>query len=96
MISELDVFFVGLHCSLLDETARDSTWRSSRETRQDLETVHRIPTYDLDIDSENPVEENVALLIRGWKERQRPSALDRMVEEMSLQSPVAPAMEGLT
>jgi chloramphenicol 3-O phosphotransferase len=87
LISELDVFFVGLHCSL-PELERRELQRGDRhrgDARQDYQTVHSIPTYDLEIDSEQPLEKNVTLLIQAWKERRRPSALDKMVEEMNTQ-----------
>jgi chloramphenicol 3-O phosphotransferase len=87
LISELDVFFVGVHCSL-PELERREIQRGDRrrgEARQDFETVHSIPTYDLEINSEHPLEENVALLIQAWRARKPPSALDRMIEEMNTQ-----------
>ena len=92
LISELDVYFVGLHCSL-EELERRETLRGDRrkgEARMDFETVHRITSYDLELNSESALEENVALLIQAWKERQRPSALDKMIQEMrEIQSSVA-------
>src|SRR5829696_985308 len=57
--STLDVFFVGLHCSL-SELERREIERGNRrigEARADFETVHSITTYDLELDSENAVEE---------------------------------------
>jgi chloramphenicol 3-O phosphotransferase len=86
MISELDVFFVGLHCSL-PELERREIERGDRrkgEARQDLQTVHSITLYDLELNSEQPLEENVTRLIQAWKARNRPSALDKMMEEMNL------------
>jgi chloramphenicol 3-O phosphotransferase len=87
LISGLDVFFVGLHCSLPELEQREIQRGNHRpgEARQDFETVHSIPTYDLEINSENPLEENVALLIQAWKARKRPSALEKMFEEMKFQ-----------
>lgn len=88
LISGLDVFFVGVHCSL-PELERREIERGDRrpgEARQDFQTVHSIPTYDLEINSEHPLEENVRLLIQAWRERKRPSALDQMIEEMNSQS----------
>ena len=88
LISGLDVFFVGVHCSL-PELERREIERGDRrpgEARQDFQTVHSIPTYDLEINSEHPLEENVRQLIQAWRERKRPSALDQMIEEMNSQS----------
>lgn len=84
LVSELDVFFVGLHCSLAELERREAQRGDRRpgEARQDFETVQNIPTYDLEINSEEPLEENVRLVIQAWKARQHPSALDRMIEEM--------------
>jgi chloramphenicol 3-O phosphotransferase len=87
MISELDVFFVGLHCSL-PELERRETERGNRRTgeaRQDFQTVHSITLYDLELNSEHSLEKNVTMLIQAWKERKRPSALDKMIEEMNVQ-----------
>jgi chloramphenicol 3-O phosphotransferase len=87
LISGLDVFFVGLHCSLAELERREIQRgdRRSGEARQDFETVHGIPTYDLEIDSEDPLEENVTLLMQTWRARKHPSALEKMIEEMNLQ-----------
>jgi chloramphenicol 3-O phosphotransferase len=88
LISDLDVFFVGLHCSLA-ELERREVQRGDRRTgeaRQDFETVHSITSYDLELNCENTLDDNVAMLIQRWKERERPSALDRILEEISLQN----------
>lgn len=88
LISELDVFFVGLHCSL-PELERREIQRGDRhrgEAHLDFQTVHSITSYDLELNSENLLEENTTLLIQAWKERKRPSALDRMIQEMNAQN----------
>ena len=86
-ISKLDVFFVGLHCSLPELERREAIRgnRRSGEARTDFETVHSITTYDLEINSENDVEENANLLIEAWKTRQRPGALDKMIQELNVE-----------
>ena len=84
LISDLDVFFVGLHCSL-SELERREMQRGNRnigEARTDLETVHQITSYDLELNSENAVGDNAKLLIEAWQKRRRPSALDRMLQDM--------------
>jgi chloramphenicol 3-O phosphotransferase len=88
LISELDVFFVGLHCSLPELERRETQRgdRNSGEAYWDFQNVHSITSYDLELDSENLLEENVKLLIKAWKARQRPSALDKMIQEMNVQS----------
>ena len=87
-ISELDVFFVGLHCSLAELERREIQRgdRRSGEARLDFETVHSITSYDLELNSENLLEDNVDLLIQAWKERNRPSALDKMIQDMQMQN----------
>ncbi|MFN8487083.1 MAG: hypothetical protein U0350_05780 [Caldilineaceae bacterium] len=84
LVAAFDVFFVGLHCSLPElerrEIARGN--RSKGEAFNDYQTVHTITSYDLELNSENRLEENVALLIQAWQARQHPSALDKMLDEM--------------
>ena len=84
LLSGLDVFFVGLHCSIaeLERRERQRGDRRQGEARLDFQTVHTIPTYDLELDSERPLEENAARLIQEWQSRQRPNALDRMLQAM--------------
>jgi len=58
LISELDVFFVGLHCSL-PELERREIQRGNRrkgEASLDFQTVHSITSYDLELNSENLLE----------------------------------------
>lgn len=88
LISGLDVFFVGLYCSLPELERREIQRgnRRSGEARMDFQSVHTITSYDLELNSENSLEENVTLLIQTWKERKRPSALDKMIQEMNVQN----------
>jgi chloramphenicol 3-O phosphotransferase len=85
LVANFDVFFVGLHCSL-PELERREILRGNRrpgEALADYQTVHTITSYDLELNSENPLEDNIDLLIKSWKERKRPSALDQMIDEMN-------------
>jgi chloramphenicol 3-O phosphotransferase len=85
LVANFDVFFVGLHCSL-PELERREILRGNRrpgEALADYQTVHSITSYDLELDSENSLEDNIDLLIESWKERQRPAALDQMIDEMN-------------
>ena len=86
-ISKLDVFFVGLHCSLPELERREAQRgnRRSGEARADFQTVHNITTYDLELNSENAVEENANFLITAWKKRKGPYALDKMIQEMKVE-----------
>ncbi len=88
-ISDLDVFFVGLHCSLPELERREAERGNRRkgEARTDFETMHDITSYDLELNSENVLEDNVKLLIEACKKRQRPSARDKMIQEMNLSDP---------
>jgi chloramphenicol 3-O phosphotransferase len=84
-VSKLDVFFVGLHCSLPELERREAHRgnRRSGEARADLGTVHSVTIYDLELDSENAVEDNAHMLIEAWRKRKRPSAMDKMIQEMN-------------
>lgn len=86
-VSKLDVFFVGLHCSLPELERREAQRGNRRggEARTDYETVHTITSYDLELNSENPLDDNVKLLIQAWEKRKQPSALDKMMQEMNLE-----------
>jgi chloramphenicol 3-O phosphotransferase len=81
LLSEIDVFFVGLHCSL-PELERRETLRGNRrpgEARADYHTLPDFPAYDLELNSEQaPVEENANKLIKAWRERKRPNAFDKL------------------
>lgn len=85
LLAGLDVFFVGLHCSL-PELERREIQRGNRrigEARADFQTVHNVTAHDLELNSENAVEDNVKLLIEAWKARKHPCALDSMLQEMN-------------
>jgi chloramphenicol 3-O phosphotransferase len=85
LTSGLDVFFVGLHCSL-PELERREIQRGNRrrgEARADLETVHKITSYDLELNSEQALEDNTTALIEAWQKRKRPSALDKMLQDLN-------------
>ena len=91
LISDLDVFFVGLHCSLPELERREALRgnRNKGEAQRDLRTVHSITSYDLELNSEDSIDDNVKILIQTWKARKRPSALDTMIEEMKSQKVLA-------
>ncbi len=85
-VSGLDVFFVGLHCSL-EELERREIQRGNRgsgDAQRDLEFVHQFTSYDLELDSENPLDENVRLLVEAWQQRKHPSALDKMMQDINV------------
>ena len=81
LLSPYDVYFVGLHCSL-PELERREIQRGNRRTgeaRTDLETVHSFAPYDLELDSEDSLEGNVATLIEAWHHRRKPSVFDNIM-----------------
>ena len=80
LLAPYDVYFVGLHCAL-PELERRERLRGDRrrgDARRDFESVHEFATYDLELDSTLPVEQNATTLIEAWAARCRPSAFDRM------------------
>ncbi len=84
-VSGLDVFFVGLHCSLAELERREIQRgnRGSGDAQRDLEIVHQFTIYDLELDSENPLDENVTRLVEAWQGRKHPSALEKMTQDMN-------------
>ena len=80
LLSQLDVFFVGLHCPL-PELERREIQRGNRrigEARADFAVTHSLAIYDFEVDSTLPVNANVTAVIAAWKLRQRPTAFERM------------------
>jgi len=89
-VSDLDVYFVGLHCSL-EELRRREIQRGNRrdgEAEADLQIIHGITTYDLELNSENGVEQNAKALIAAWKRRQPPCALEKILGTINVQSDI--------
>lgn len=80
LLKPFDVFFVGIHCPL-PELERREIERGDRrigEARQDYAMTHTFGFYDIEVDSTEPLEQNVDTVIAAWKARKRPSAFDRM------------------
>ena len=87
MLNDFDVFCVALHCSI-EELERREIARGDRgkgDARRDLEVVHKYTSYDLELNSEDALDDNVQTLIKAWTERARPSAFEQMVAEFSSQ-----------
>jgi chloramphenicol 3-O phosphotransferase len=80
LLAPFDVFFVGVHCPLpeLERPERHRGDRRIGEARRDFHAVHHLTAYDLDIDSTQPNEGNVEMLIMAWQSRSRPTAFERM------------------
>ena len=80
ILSDIDVFFVAVHCPLAELERRESA-RGDRPigmAKTDFESVHTFATYDFEVDSTAPLERNVEALIGAWQGRRRPSAFERM------------------
>lgn len=76
LLAPYDVFFVGLHTGLAElnrrETARGDRPVGSAE--QDFRTIHQGLRYDLELSSNEALDENVDRLVVAWKDRRAPSA----------------------
>ena len=81
----IDVFFVGIHCPL-QELERREIARGDRkhgEARSDYERKHSYCRYDLEINSDESLSDNVQRVLSAWQRRQLPSAFDLMRSELS-------------
>lgn len=81
LFADLDVFFVGLHCSLAELERREKARgdRQGGDARHDLQTVHTFGEYDLELHSDRAtVAENATMLLNAWYKRQHSSAFKRM------------------
>lgn len=80
-LAPFDVFFVGLHCPLseLEKRELERGDRRPGEARQDYDLVHAFGTYDIEINSIQPLEDNVNAVLTAWQSRTRPSAFHRML-----------------
>ena len=70
-LAPFDVYWVGLHCSL-EELERREIARGNRrvgDAARDLMVVHTFTAYDLELQSEDGVEVNVARLLAAWHGR---------------------------
>jgi chloramphenicol 3-O phosphotransferase len=87
-LAGLDVFLVGLNCSLAELERREIQRGNRRigDARTDLQTVLNITSHDLELNSENPAEDNAKVLIEAWKKRWHPGAFDKMIRERTLHS----------
>lgn len=88
LLQPFDVFFVGLHCPL-PELERREIGRGNRkigEARSDFEITHTFGIYDFELNTTQPLDNNVYALIAAWKARQPPSAFEKMFQRLD-QSP---------
>ena len=80
LLAPFDVFFVGVHCPLLELERRERARGDRRigEAYDDQRKIHSFGVYDLELDSTDSPDLNASTLISAWKARRRPSAFDRM------------------
>ncbi len=80
LLNQIDVFFVGLHCPLLELERREIERGNRRigEARADFETTHTFCKYDFEVLSTLPLDKNVNAVIAAWKTRQHPNAFEKM------------------
>ena len=86
LLEPFDVFFVGIHCPLLELERREKI-RGDRpvgDAQKDFETVHTFGIYDLEIDSTQDLDANVEKVIGAWKARKHPSAFRKMLETQKI------------
>ena len=81
LLEPFDVFFIGLHCPLseLEKRELERGDRGAGEARQDYDVVHTFGTYDHEINSTQPPEDNALEVLEIWELRTPPSAMDRML-----------------
>jgi chloramphenicol 3-O phosphotransferase len=82
LLAHLDVFFVGVHCSLseLERRERERGDRRIGEAKSDYETTHTFGIYDFEVNTTEPLDRNVEKIIFAWRARQRPSAFETMAK----------------
>lgn len=91
LLLPFDVFFVGLHVPLPELIRREAERgdRKPGDAERDFETVHRGLSYDHEVASDGPPEENADALIAAWRQRSR-SVLFRHAEAgAAVSSPAA-------
>jgi len=80
LLRPFDVFLVGVHCPLPELERRERARGNRRlgDAHRDLETVHTFTTYDFEVDSTHPVDENADRVIHAWQQRTEPGILQRL------------------
>ncbi len=82
LLKDFDVFFVGLHCPLevLEKHERKRGDRQIGEASYHMKT-HDYCTYDLEIDCQSSIEDNIQTIITAWQQRKSPSAFEKIHQE---------------
>lgn len=82
LLGALDVFFVGIHCPLPELERREKA-RGDRplgDAQRDFEITHTFGSYDFEVNSTQPLDENVQAVIKAWQARQHPNAFEKMLQ----------------
>jgi chloramphenicol 3-O phosphotransferase len=76
LLSGHDVFFVAVHCPLaiLVEREKQRGNRPVGSAKKDFETIHLGKLYDLELDDQNGVADNIKLLLGAWRSGERRSS----------------------
>jgi chloramphenicol 3-O phosphotransferase len=72
LLAGLDVFWIGVHAPIdeLERRERERGDRSIGEARYHLKT-HGFCSYDLDVDTNEPIDGLVARIVEAWRSRHR-------------------------
>jgi chloramphenicol 3-O phosphotransferase len=83
LLHGFDVFFVGLQCpaDVLEQRERDRGNRQIGEARYHLKT-HNYCSYDLEVDCQHNLQDNVNLILNAWRQRSAPSAFEKMYQKV--------------
>jgi chloramphenicol 3-O phosphotransferase len=70
LLAPFDVFWIGVHASIdaLDQREKARNDRRIGEARCHLKT-HSFCTYDVEVDSAQPLDQNVDLIVNAWSAR---------------------------
>lgn len=79
VLAPFDVFFVGLHCDLVELERRERARGDRRigDARRDLAFVHGFGPYDFEVDSGQPPDVNATLVLDAWRQRTGPRRFGR-------------------
>ena len=80
LLAPFNVFFIGVHCPLPELERREAERGDRRigEARTDFAVVHDHKQYDLELSSTEPADRLADLAWSAWRNRQAPSAFERM------------------
>ncbi|HEY9212596.1 MAG TPA: chloramphenicol phosphotransferase [Ancylobacter sp.] len=76
LLSAHDVFFVAVHCPLnvLIERETERGDRPLGSAKRDFETIHRGKFYDIELNTGDPLDDNVERILTAWRSKNRSSS----------------------